>query len=123
LANINIIEKEKLVQNAARMGAYIRHKLEQMQKYPIVGQTSGIGLLLAVKLVADRVKKTPLNPKLGVGSWIREFCYQHGMILRNNGDILVVAPSLIINKQEADFMLGLIEAAIKAAIKKFKLNK
>jgi len=122
LENINIIEKEKLVQNAARMGAYIRQKLEKMRKYPIVGQTSGIGLLLAVKLVADRAKNTSLDPKLGVGSWIREFCYQHGMILRNNGEILVIAPSLIISKKEADFMLGLIEASIKAAIKKFRLN-
>jgi len=121
LANINIIEKEKLVRNAAVMGAYIRRKLEEMRKYPLVGRISGIGLLLAVRLVADQAKNTPFNPKLGVGSWIREWCYQHGMILRNNGEILVIAPSLIISKKEADFMLGLMESALKAATKKFKL--
>jgi putrescine aminotransferase len=119
LENIRIIEKEKLVQNAAEMGAYIRKRLEQMQRHgKIIGAISGLGLLLAVKLVKDRKKMTPFNPKSGVGSWIRDYCYQHGMILRNNGDILVIAPSLIISKKEADRMLDTIEAAISAVVKK-----
>jgi len=113
LENIRIIEREKLVQNAAKMGAYIKKSLEQMQKrVKAIGAVSGIGLLLAVKLVKDRKTMAPFDPKLCVGSRIRDYCYQHGMILRNNGDILVIAPSLIISKKEADFMLNLIETAI-----------
>jgi len=116
LENIRIIEREKLVRNAARMGTYIKNRLEKMQKKcPVIGSVCGLGLLLAVKLVKDRKKMTPFDPKLGLGSLIRDYCYKHGMILRNNGDILVIAPSLIISKPEADFMLDLIEAAIKAA--------
>jgi adenosylmethionine-8-amino-7-oxononanoate aminotransferase len=75
--------------------------------------------LLAVKLMANRQAQIPFNPKLGVGRWIRDWCYRHGMILRNNGDILVIAPSLIISKTEADFMLGLIEKAIRQASARF----
>ncbi|MFH1478076.1 MAG: aspartate aminotransferase family protein [Verrucomicrobiota bacterium] len=120
LANIAIIEKEQLVANARVMGAYIRNKLEALkQRHAMIGEISGIGLLLAVKLMADRQAQKPFNPKLGVGSWIRDWCYRHGMILRNNGDILVLAPSLIISKTEADFMLGLIEKAIRQASARF----
>ncbi|MCX6991937.1 MAG: aspartate aminotransferase family protein [Kiritimatiellaeota bacterium] len=122
LANIAIIEKEQLVANARVRGAYIRNKLEALkQRHAMVGEISGIGLLLAVKLMADRQTQTSFNPKLGVGSWIRDWCYRHGMILRNNGDILVLAPSLIISKTEADFMLALIEKAIRQASARFQV--
>ncbi|MFH1969543.1 MAG: aspartate aminotransferase family protein [Verrucomicrobiota bacterium] len=120
LANITIIEKEQLVANARVMGAYIRNKLEALkQRHAMVGEISGIGLLLAVKLMADRQTQKPFDPKLGIGRWIRDWCYRHGMILRNNGDILVIAPSLIISKTEADFMLALIEKAIRQASARF----
>ncbi len=78
-------------------------------------------MLLAVELVADRQNKKPLDPKLKVGGWIRDYCWKKGMILRNNGDILVIAPALNITKDSVDFMLGLMDKAIAAAVKHFKL--
>lgn len=121
LANIEVIEKERLVENTAALGKYIKDRLEEMKKYSIVGDVRGIGLLLAVELMADRDKKTPLDPMLGVGSFIRDYCYNNGMIIRNNGDILVIAPSLTLSKTEADFMLDLLEKAIKDAISYYSL--
>jgi adenosylmethionine-8-amino-7-oxononanoate aminotransferase len=123
LANIEIIEREGLVENARRMGAYVRRRLDAMRAHRIVGEVSGIGLLQAVKLMADRRTRAPLDPRLGVGSWVRDYCWRRGMILRNNGEILVLAPPLIITKAEADFMLDLIEEAIVAATKKFRLDR
>jgi adenosylmethionine-8-amino-7-oxononanoate aminotransferase len=111
LENIAIIEREKLVDNARVMGRYIRQRLDVMKKrHALIGYISGIGLLQALKLQADGK----------VGIWIRDWCWKNGMILRNNGNILVLAPSLIITKKEADFMLDLIERAIRAAEKRFK---
>ena len=121
LANIEVIQKEKLVENAAVLGKYIKNKLEDMKKHSIVGDVRGIGLLLAVELLADRDKKVPLDPKLGVGSFIRDYCYENGMIMRNNGDILVIAPSLTMNRNEADFMLDLLEKAIEEVAKRHNL--
>ena len=122
LANIGIFEKEKLVQNARRMGAYVKERLEKMKRYPVVGEVSGIGLLLALRLTANRRTGKPLDPALGVGSWIRDWCWRNGMILRNNGDLLVLAPSLTITRDEADYMLDRVERAIQAAVKHFKLG-
>ncbi|MBU0478504.1 aspartate aminotransferase family protein [bacterium] len=120
LANIEIIEKENLVEKAAEMGKYLREGLEKLYKHSIVGDVCGIGMLLAVKLVSDRKAKTPLAPELKVGKWIRERCWQLGMILRNNGDILVIAPSLILSKDEADTLLKKTDQAISDAMKNFK---
>jgi len=121
LANIAIIEKERLTEKAASMGKYLRKELEKLYKYPIVGDIRGMGMLLAVELMADRKAKTALNPKLNLGSWIREHCWKNGMILRNNADILVIAPALIMTKDEVDEMLTRIDVAISDAVRHFKL--
>jgi adenosylmethionine-8-amino-7-oxononanoate aminotransferase len=112
LANIGIIEREGLVENAQRLGQLCRRRLDAMQKrHSIIGEVSGVGLLLAVTLDADAE----------VGTWIRDWCWQNGMILRNNGNILVLAPSLIITREQVEEMLGLIDQALVAAVKEFGL--
>jgi len=106
LANLAIIEKENLVKNAAETGVYLDNALREMKKtFPLIREVSGIGLLWAVTLDAD--------PKLQIGGKIRDWCWQNGMILRNNGNILVLAPSLIITRKETDMMLDKIRAALK----------
>ena len=119
LANIGIIEAEGLVRKAARDGKYIAARLEKMAKHRIVGDARGIGMLWALELTDG---KKPLDPQLGVGSWIRDYCYKRGMILRNNGDILVIAPALVMTRKQVDEMLGLMEKAICAAAKHFRIN-
>ncbi|NJD01294.1 MAG: aspartate aminotransferase family protein [Ruminiclostridium sp.] len=121
MANIEVIQKEGLIENAAVLGAYIRENLKIMQSCKVIGNISGMGLLLAFDLMSDREKKIPLEPALGVGSWIRDYCYEKGMIIRNNGDILVIAPSLTMSRKEADFMLDLINETIQEAVIKYKL--
>ncbi|MCP4640934.1 MAG: aspartate aminotransferase family protein [bacterium] len=121
LANITIIEKDRLVRKAARMGKYIDGKLTTLsRKSPMVGDVRGIGLLWAIELANGR---KPLDPALGVGSWIREYCYQRGMILRNNGDILVLAPALVIEKEQVDEILAQIESSLTAAARHFRLKR
>jgi adenosylmethionine-8-amino-7-oxononanoate aminotransferase len=122
LANIAIIEQESLLQHAAETGAYLKEKLLGIaQKHAIVDQVRGIGLLWAVMLAADRAMGKPLDPALGVGTWIQDWCYRNGMILRNNGEILVLAPSLIITREEVDFVADMIDQALTAAARQFDL--
>ena len=123
LANIAIIERERLLERAAEMGAYLEEKLHAIsQKHAIVGQIRGIGLLWAILLVADRATGRPLDPELGVGTFIQDWCYRNGMILRNNGEILVLAPSLIITKEEIDMVVEMVDGALTAATQEFILT-
>jgi adenosylmethionine-8-amino-7-oxononanoate aminotransferase len=121
LANIRVIEEQGLVEKARIRGAYLRRELEGLRRHRIVGEVSGIGLLQALFLVADNGTNAPLDPTLKVGSFIRDTCYQNGMIMRNNGDILVMAPALIITEQQIDEAVRILELALVAAMKRFKL--
>ena len=103
------------------MGKYLKEKLEEFYKYPPVGDIRGIGMILAIELVANKKTREPLEQKLKVGTYIRDYCWKNGMILRNNGDILVIAPALTMTRDEADKMIELIDQAISEAIKHFNL--
>ena len=122
MAVLDIFEKEKLVERAAQMGAYLVKTLDRLYNYPIVGDVRGIGLLQAVELVAEKASRVPLDPKMDVGGFVRDYCYHNGMILRNNGDILVLAPPLVITHELIDEMVDNIEGGIVAAIEEFGLG-
>ncbi len=119
LANIGILAKDRLVERAARLGIRLKAELEKFYQYPIVGDVRGLGTLWAVELLADRPTRRQLDPKLGVGNFIRQYCWEHGMILRNNGNILVIAPALVISDAEIDFMLKTLGGALAAAMSKY----
>ncbi len=121
LANIAVIESENLVEKAARDGEYLRAELEKLYQHPIVGDVRGLGMLWAVELMADRQSRKKLDCTPPVGNFIRQWCWDHGMILRNNGDILVIAPALVMRREEIEFMLKTIAGAIRAAIEHYKL--
>ena len=121
LANIGIVEKEKIVEKTAENGKYIKAELEKLYKYKIVADIRGMGMLWAIELRTDRETKVKLDAKLDVGTFIRNWCWNNGMILRNNADILVIAPSLIITREEIDMMLGKLDEGISLAMKHFGL--
>lgn len=115
LANLEIIERENLVEHAGEMGRLFQEKFQGLAtRHPIVGNASGIGLLWAVILKVD--------PKLGVGNFIQDWCYRNGMILRNNGNILVLAPSLVIRPDEVAMVADMMDRALCAAEGHFGLG-
>ncbi len=116
LAHIEIIQKENLVARAADLGVYLQEKLNGLYRYPIVGNVRGLGTLWAVELVGSRETRSPLNPPGKAGGFIAEFCRKAGMILRNNGDVLVLAPALVMTVEQADRMLDLLHGAIGKAM-------
>jgi adenosylmethionine-8-amino-7-oxononanoate aminotransferase len=121
LATIEIMQKEKLVERTHETGKYLRAELEKLYKYKIVGDVRGIGMLWAVELMFDRKTRTRLDPGLKVGTFIRDWCWDNGMILRNNGDTLVMAPALTSTREEINMILGQLDKGISLAMKHFNL--
>lgn len=119
LANLEIFEKERLVERAAEIGKYIQEKFRELFQYKIVGDIQGIGTLWVIELMEGRGSRRELP--VDAGSFIRDWCWKNGMILRNNRNMLVIAPALIITRKEVDRMTDLLHQGIQAAIRQFGL--
>lgn len=60
IVNLRILQEEKLPERAAKVGAYITKRLKEMQeKYELIGDIRGPGLMIAIELVRDRETKEP----------------------------------------------------------------
>ena len=67
LANLDIMEREGLVENSAAMGAYLRDRLrERLADNPFVGDIRGVGLMVAVEFVADKKSRRFFDPFVGL---------------------------------------------------------
>ncbi|MFQ5614254.1 MAG: aspartate aminotransferase family protein [Anaerolineae bacterium] len=112
LKNIEILEREGLVENAARMGARLIDGLQTLLEFPCVGEVRGLGLMSAVEFVADRDSKAPA----GIGPQVQRACLEGGLITRIKGDILMFAPPLVISGDEVDQIVGIAREAIGAVM-------
>jgi adenosylmethionine-8-amino-7-oxononanoate aminotransferase len=112
LKNLEIIERESLVDRAAERGIQLLTGLQALADHPNVGDVRGLGLMCAVEFVADKTTKAPAN----IGAALQKACMDRGMLTRNVGDILVFAPPLIISREEVDQILDIVRDAIEAVI-------
>lgn len=117
LANLEIIEREKLVQKAREQGKYLRKKLETLQTLPIVGDIRSQGLIAAVELVKDKETKEmfPADMQIARKAW--EKALEHGVICRVAGaNNIALCPPLIITKEQIDELVATIGNAIKSVM-------
>lgn len=121
LETIKIMQKEKLVERVAETGKYLKAELEKLYRFKIVGDIRGKGTLWAIELTANRKTGAKFTSGLDIGTFIRDWCWENGMILRNNRNTLVIAPALVITRAEIDIMLGKLHEVIPLAIKHFDL--
>ena len=113
LANIEVIMEERLWENAAEVGTYLKSRLEDIaRKSRVVGAVHGIGLLLGVEIIEDKQSKAP-SPSLAEA--INRKCAEKGLILLQMGghhNVLNVTPPLIITREQSDTLCDILGKAI-----------
>lgn len=107
LATLDIIEKEGLVENAAKMGAYLRSKLAKIKEdNPAIVDVRGLGLMIGVEFKdAEAVTK------------VREHCLSKQLILVSCGtrdQVIRFIPPLIVTKEQIDTASNTFEEAVKS---------
>jgi 4-aminobutyrate--pyruvate transaminase len=68
--------------------------------------------MAGVELVADRTTKAPFDRALKVGDRIRQTAHQAGLIIRNRGDIINIAPPFVISEDQLDALVSILRDAI-----------
>ncbi len=119
LAAIHIIEAEGLVQNSAAMGAIMEQRFAAIAaKHEQLGDVRGMGLVFGLEMVTDAKSKTP-DP--GLCRRVVEAAYQHGLCMIAPigmfGNVIRIAPPLVITEQQVHESLDIFEAALEAALK------
>jgi 4-aminobutyrate aminotransferase-like enzyme len=108
LATIQVIEEENLVENARVMGDRLRDGLEGLkQKYPVIGDVRGMGLMQAMELVGENKKPDTESLKR-----LFEATKQHGLLIGKGGlmgNCVRIAPPLNVNKDQVDHALKVLD--------------
>ena len=113
LKNIEIIEREGLVDNSATMGAYFKEQLEGLiVDHMSVGYARGIGLLLGVELVSDRKTRKPFPEELDVANRLTEKFKGHGLLLGAGNSTMNIGPPLSVTKAEIDEIMHGIDLSL-----------
>ncbi len=112
LATIEVMETEATPQHIATMGAHLRAGLERLQeKYPLIGEVRGMGLMQGVEVVKDRQSKEPA-PQAVIA--VFEQTRARGLLIGKGGlygNVLRIAPPLIAQKEHVDEALDILDHA------------
>jgi putrescine aminotransferase len=113
LRNLQILEEEHLVERAAKKGAYLQKRLQDLRSHEIVGDVRGLGLIGGVELVRDRATKASFDPALGAARRVCLSALEQGVILRPlAGDVVGMSPPFVISEEQIDRMVIVLGKAI-----------
>ena len=113
LAVLDVIEREKLQENALKIGNRILAGLNKLrEKHNIIGDVRGKGLLLGIELVKDRQSKEPAREEC---AQVLETAREMGLLLGKGGlwgQTIRFSPPMCVNEQDADFLLEVLDHSL-----------
>ena len=101
LANLKILREERLIERARdEIGPYLQKRWGELISHPLVAETRGIGMLAALELADENGARFDCEPKAGMRC--RDISVDNGLVMRAVGDTMIIAPPLIITREEVD---------------------
>ena len=111
-ATVKTIIEDGLVENSARIGEFMINKLKKLQdKFPILGDVRGKGLMIGVELVKEKDSKEKLEKKY-TEMYFQE-CLKRGLILMGYNADIRIYPPLIVTEEIAEEGISIMEKALE----------
>jgi len=114
-AVLDVIEEERLVENARVVGAYTLEKLKELaERHALIGDVRGAGLFFAVELVGDRKLKTPATAQT---KRLVNLMRERGVLISRIGihdNILKIRPPMPFSSQHADLLVDTLDQTMAA---------
>jgi alanine-glyoxylate transaminase/(R)-3-amino-2-methylpropionate-pyruvate transaminase len=115
-AVLEVIDQEKLQQNALTVGSHLIARLEKLkEKHELIGDVRGHGLMIGVELVKDRATKEPAKQEC---LQILELAREMGLLIGKgglHGQTLRIKPPLCLTLADADFLVEVLDRALTTA--------
>ncbi len=117
LENIRILEEEKLIERVADdTGPYLKQRFAELADHPLVGYADSCGFVAGLNLVRTKADNphdnVAFDSALGVGMVCRGHMFGNGMIMRAVGDRMIIAPPLVMTREQIDEMITLIRRCL-----------
>tara|TARA_X000000950_G_scaffold40506_1_gene44055 strand:+ start:1873 stop:3207 length:1335 start_codon:yes stop_codon:yes gene_type:complete len=113
---IDIYVRDKIFDHAATVGDYLQARLREFADHPLVGEVSGVGMIGAVELVADKESKKPFDG-MKVGQFCAKAAEDNGLVIRPlGGNRVAVCPPLIIETTHVDELIEKFGAALNLTL-------
>jgi len=113
LAVLDIVEAEDLPGNAGKIGAQLLEHLQPLvDRYAVVGDVRGKGLMIALDLVTDKATRQPLDPATGLATRIADEARRGGVLVRPIGNKIVLSPPLTLTSEEAGVIVQALDHAL-----------
>ena len=113
LANLDVMEKGRMLENAREVGPYLQQKLRELIDLPMVGDVRGLGLMGCLECVGSKESRQPLELDYDVGKRIDSHCQALGLLLRPLINMCVVSPPIVISREQIDQMVGILRVGIE----------
>jgi 4-aminobutyrate aminotransferase / (S)-3-amino-2-methylpropionate transaminase / 5-aminovalerate transaminase len=114
LANLEVVESERLPEESTRKGEHVMTRLRRLaETLPLIGEVRGLGLMIGVELVRDRVTKEPANTEAAT---VRRLAREAGVLIGVGGqfgNVVRVQPPLVIDDDALDRALDVLEDALR----------
>lgn len=113
LANLEVLQCDDLPGRARQLGIMALERLQALQsKHPLIGDVRGLGLMIGVELVSDRLAKIPAAKEAGE---IRRLCRERGVLIGVGGqfgNVLRLQPPLVISSDQLTHALEVLDEAL-----------
>jgi adenosylmethionine-8-amino-7-oxononanoate aminotransferase len=113
LRNLEIIEREGLLDCARQVGAFLLDKLSALEALEVVGEVRGVGMMLGIELVSDKQTRAPIAMHAAPHDVIRR---ETGVLVRDCAHTLVLSPPLVMTETEA----GEAVAAVRSVLERMQ---
>ena len=117
LKNIEILEREQLIERAESSGGRFAQRLSELQGLDNVGHVRSLGLMGAVEVVADKKTKALHAPETGVTQKLTDALLERGLYTRVAMDCICLAPPLMIEDHLLDRMVEIVGDTIPAVLR------
>lgn len=119
-AVLDVIQEEKLQDNAHHLGTYFLQQLSLLRdKFAMIGDVRGKGLMIGVEMVSDKSTRSPLAaPKM---MQILDGCKDRGLLIGRGGilgNVLRIKPPMCITKADVDFALTVLDEVLRETERK-----
>ena len=120
---IDIYQRDNIFEHADTVGGYLQNRLRALSDHPLIGEVSGVGMIGAMELVANKATKKPFAG-MKVGQFCAKAAEENGLIVRPlGGNRVAVCPPLIIENEHVDELIDKLSSALNTTLEWVRAEK